>query len=44
VNEQPDMERMIKLGVAGIITDYPDRLRAVMAAKEMPLPPQVPAR
>ena len=43
VNEQPDMERMIKLGVAGIITDYPDRLRAVMAAKEMPLPPAVPA-
>ena len=44
VNEQPDMERMIKLGVAGIITDYPDRLRAVMAAKEMPLPPRAPAR
>ena len=44
VNEPPDMERVIELGVAGIITDYPDRLRAVMAKKEMPLPPPVPAR
>ena len=44
VNEPPDMERVIELGVAGIITDYPDRLRAVMAKKEMPLPPPAPAR
>ena len=41
VNERADMERLIALGVDGIITDYPDRLRAVMAAKDMPLPPQV---
>ena len=41
VNEPADMERLIALGVDGLITDYPDRLRAVMAAKEMPLPPQV---
>ena len=41
VNERADMERLIALGVDGMITDYPDRLRAVMAAKEMPLPPQV---
>jgi len=41
VNERADMERLIALGVDGLITDYPDRLRAVMAAKEMPLPPQV---
>jgi hypothetical protein len=27
-----------------LITDYPDRLRALMAEKEIPLPPQVPAR
>lgn len=26
VNEKVDMERMIELGVSGIITDYPDRL------------------
>jgi glycerophosphoryl diester phosphodiesterase len=44
VNEPPDMERVIELRVAGIITDYPDRLRAVMAKKDMPLPPPVPAR
>jgi glycerophosphoryl diester phosphodiesterase len=41
VNERTDMERLIALGVDGLITDYPDRLRAVLAAKEMPLPPQV---
>jgi glycerophosphoryl diester phosphodiesterase len=41
VNERTDMERLIALGVDGIITDYPDRLRAVMAEKNMPLPPQV---
>ena len=43
VNERADMERLIALGVDGIITDYPDRLRAVMAEKNMPLPPQVNA-
>jgi glycerophosphoryl diester phosphodiesterase len=43
VNERADMERLIALGVDGIITDYPDRLRAVMAAKDMPLPPRVGA-
>ena len=41
MNERADMERLIGLGVDGIITDYPDRLRAVMAAKEMPLPPAI---
>ncbi len=41
VNERADMERLIALGVDGIITDYSDRLRAVMAEKTMPLPPQV---
>ena len=44
VNERADMERLIALGVDGLITDYPDRLRAVMAGKEMPLPPQAAAR
>jgi len=34
------MERLIALGVDGIITDYPDRLRAVMAEKNIPLPPR----
>jgi glycerophosphoryl diester phosphodiesterase len=44
VNERPDMERLIQMGVDGIITDYPNRLRAVMTEKDMPLPPAVPAR
>jgi len=44
VNERADMERLIALNVDGIITDYPDRLRAVMAEKSMPLPPQVAAQ
>ena len=39
VNEPADMERLIAAGVDGLITDYPDRLRAVMAARKMPLPP-----
>ena len=41
VNERADMERLIALGVDGLITDYPDRLRAVMAARNMPLPPAI---
>ncbi len=44
VNQPADMERLIALGVDGIITDYPNRLRAVMAEKDMPLPPPVSAR
>jgi glycerophosphoryl diester phosphodiesterase len=44
VNERTDMERLIALPVDGIITDYPDRLRAVMAEKNMPLPPQMKAQ
>jgi glycerophosphoryl diester phosphodiesterase len=38
VNDPPDMERLIAWGVDGIITDYPDRLRDVMAAKGLALP------
>ena len=38
------MERLIQMGVGGVITDYPDRLRAVMAEREIPLPPAVPMR
>ena len=44
VNERADMERLIGLGVDGIITDYPDRLRAVMAEKGMSLPPRIAPR
>ena len=42
VNDVPDMERLIGWGVDGIITDYPDRLREVMAAKGLPLPKPTP--
>jgi glycerophosphoryl diester phosphodiesterase len=42
VNDPPDMERLIDWGVDGIITDYPDRLREVMAAKRLPLPKATP--
>jgi len=32
------MRRLIDLGVDGIITDYPDRLRSVMVDKGMAVP------
>jgi glycerophosphoryl diester phosphodiesterase len=42
VNERDDMERLIDWGVDGLITDYPDRLREVMAARNLPLPAPTP--
>jgi glycerophosphoryl diester phosphodiesterase len=41
VNERADMERLIAMGVDGIISDYPDALREVMGANGLPLPPSV---
>ena len=41
VNQAPDMERLIDLGVDGLISDYPDRLRAVLADRNIPLPTPV---
>ena len=38
------MARLIGAGVDGLISDYPNRLRAVMAEKGIPLPPAIPAR
>jgi glycerophosphoryl diester phosphodiesterase len=38
VNETADMKRLMDWGVDGLITDYPDRLRAVMAERGMALP------
>ena len=38
VNDPSEMRRLIDLGVDGIITDYPDRLRSVMADKGMAVP------
>ena len=39
INNPADMERLIAWGVDGLITDYPDRLREVMAKRGMALPP-----
>jgi glycerophosphoryl diester phosphodiesterase len=30
VNEEPDLARMLTMGVDGIVTDYPDRLLRLM--------------
>jgi len=38
VNDPADMARLIDMKVDGLITDYPDRLRSVMAGKGMSLP------
>lgn len=38
VNDPVEMDRLIDMGVDGIITDYPDRLRAVMARRGLDLP------
>jgi glycerophosphoryl diester phosphodiesterase len=42
VNQPDDMAALIEMGVDGIITDYPDRLRAVMAKHGLPLPEPTP--
>jgi glycerophosphoryl diester phosphodiesterase len=38
VNDPAAMARLIDWGVDGLITDYPDRARRVMADKGLPLP------
>jgi glycerophosphoryl diester phosphodiesterase len=38
VNDPRDMLRLIEMNVDGLITDYPDRARRVMADKGIPLP------
>jgi glycerophosphoryl diester phosphodiesterase len=38
VNDKPQMDRLLGFGVDGIISDYPDRLRSVMAERGMALP------
>jgi glycerophosphoryl diester phosphodiesterase len=39
INDPATMNAQIDAGADGIITDYPTRLRAVMADRGMPLPP-----
>ncbi len=44
VNDEADLARLLDWKVDGLITDYPDRLRAIMKAREMALPTPYPAR
>lgn len=44
INDEAEMGRMIDLGIDGIITDYPDRLRHVVQAKGLPVPPPTPVQ
>jgi glycerophosphoryl diester phosphodiesterase len=44
VNEPEHMERALALGIDGLITDQPDRLRGVLQAKGMAVPSPTPAR
>ncbi len=44
VNDTADMERLIQWGVDGLISDYPDRLRAALQRTGKPLPAAFPAR
>lgn len=42
VNESVDIEKMLDLGVHGIISDRPDRVRAALAARGWRVPQPVP--
>jgi glycerophosphoryl diester phosphodiesterase len=42
VNDETEMRQLIARGVDGIISDYPDRLRAVAASLGLPLPKATP--
>jgi glycerophosphoryl diester phosphodiesterase len=44
INESADMEKFIDMGVDGIITDRPDRLRAVLKTKGLNLPTSTPVK
>jgi glycerophosphoryl diester phosphodiesterase len=40
VNEAEEIDAMLDMGVDGIISDYPDRVRTALAARDLPLPPR----
>jgi len=44
INESADMERFVDMGVDGIITDRPDRLREVLKKKNLRLPNPTPVQ
>jgi glycerophosphoryl diester phosphodiesterase len=39
VNKPAELQQLVDWGVDGLITDYPDRLRALMQQRGLPLPP-----
>ena len=44
VDDEPTMRHLVRLGVDGLITNLPERLRGVLAAEGLPLPPGVSGR
>jgi glycerophosphoryl diester phosphodiesterase len=44
VNEPAQISRMVDLGVDGIVTDRPDRVRAEMQRRGMALPAATPVQ
>ena len=42
VDDEPTMRHLVRLGVDGLITNHPERLRDVLAAEGLPLPPEFP--
>jgi glycerophosphoryl diester phosphodiesterase len=44
INETADMERILAMRVDGIISDRPDRLRALLQTKGIPVPPPTAVR
>ena len=44
VNKPADIAKMLDLGVDSIISDYPDRVRAVLAQRGLPLPQRYPSK
>jgi glycerophosphoryl diester phosphodiesterase len=42
VDEPAFIERFLDLGVDGLITDYPERVRAELSRRGLPLPPSTP--
>ena len=38
VNDEADIARVIDMGVDGIISDYPDRVRAVLQERGLAVP------
>jgi glycerophosphoryl diester phosphodiesterase len=40
VDDRPTMQALLDMGVDGMITNYPDTLRSVLAERGLPLPPR----